>query len=127
MDDPSELEAVVEPEPEPEPCTGTLNMSDFMELELLPKGATYFCDCAKCGTSLWTHEWINEDHNERRDAMAAGTLRCDECTGHADPATFLNGGKQYAARMSAPGYLDCTDWEFDTNKRRLMSAVRGGF
>jgi hypothetical protein len=29
--------------------------------------------------------------------------------------------------MSAPGYLDCTDWEFDTNKRRLMSAVRGGF
>jgi hypothetical protein len=96
----------------------------FMELELMPKGATYFCDCAECSASLWTHEWVNEDHNQRRDMMAAGTLRCDHCTGHADPATFLNGGKQYAGRYSASGYMDCTEWEFDTNRRRLEKALR---
>lgn len=96
----------------------------FMEIEMMPKGATYYCECAKCGATLWTHEWAYDDHNERRDAMEAGTLRCNYCNGRADPATFTKCGKQYAGRYSASGYLDCTEWELGTNKRRLERELR---
>lgn len=96
-----------------------------MELEILIKGKTYSCDCAKCGCTMFTHEWAYPDHNERRDAMQAGTLRCDECaTGHADPDTFASLGDQYAARYTMPGFLDCTPWSFGTNKRALIREVR---
>jgi len=27
-------------------------------------------------------------------------------------------------RYSAPGYLDCTDWQYDTNRRRLERTLR---
>lgn len=30
----------------------------------------------------------------------------------------------YFGRWQMPGYLDCTDWDFDTNKRRLMQSLR---
>ncbi len=97
----------------------------FMEPEIIRKGALYSCECSKCGATLYTHEWINDDHNERRDAMEAGTLRCDECGGKADPESFYKAPRQqYAGRYSAPGYMDCTDWDFDSNKRRLLSTLR---
>lgn len=96
----------------------------FMEIEIIRKGATYSCECAKCGATLFTHEWAFPDHNERRDAMENGTLRCDQCSGRADPETFTKDRDQYAGRYSAPGYLDCTDWSFDTNKRRLERELR---
>jgi hypothetical protein len=96
----------------------------FMELDVTSKGATYSCECAKCGATLYTHEWADYDHNERRDAMQAGTLRCEHCNGRADPETFHACGKLYAARYSAPGYLDCTDWTYDSNRRRLEREVR---
>lgn len=97
----------------------------FMELEITSKGATYCCDCAKCGATMYTHEWAYMDHNERRDAMENGTLRCDECvTGTADPETFRKLRNQYAGRYSAPGYMDCTDWNFGTNKRELERELR---
>lgn len=96
----------------------------FMELELIRKGATYSCECSKCGVTMFTHEWVDYDHNDRRDAMEAGTLRCDECGGKADADTFEKLPAQYAGRYSAPGYMDCTDWEFDTNKRRLERELR---
>ena len=35
--------------------------------------------------------------------------------------------KGYCGRMSAPGYLDCTDWEFDTCKRRLERSLRNAY
>lgn len=31
----------------------------------------------------------------------------------------------YLARLSAPGYLDCTDWEYGTNKRELVRRIKG--
>jgi hypothetical protein len=31
----------------------------------------------------------------------------------------------WCGRLSAPGYLDCTAWEHDTNKRRLLASLRG--
>lgn len=98
----------------------------FMELELTDKGTLYACDCAKCGATMYSHEWAHMDHNERRDAMEAGTLRCDECvTGRADAETFRKvPRKHYAGRYSAPGYLDCTDWSYDTNRKRLTRELR---
>jgi len=41
-----------------------------------------------------------------------------------DKETFQDLGKQYAARYSAPGYMDCTDWSYGSNKRELMREVR---
>lgn len=97
----------------------------FMEIEIIRKGATYCCECAKCGATLYTQEWAFDEHNERRDAMEAGALLCDYCAvGRADAATFARLRDQYAGRYSAAGYLDCTEWEFDTNKRRLGRTLR---
>ena len=97
----------------------------FMELYIYDKGATYSADCAKCGTTQFTHEWVYDDHNERRDAMQNGTLQCNDCcSGTVDPDTFMSCGRHYAGRYSANGYMDCTDWSFDTNKRRLERELR---
>jgi hypothetical protein len=96
----------------------------FMELELISKGSLYSCECGTCGRTMLTHEWAHSDFNEVRDGMMSGKLRCWDC-GHAvDRSTFSYCGKQYAGRYSAPGYMDCTDWEFDTNKRRLERSLR---
>ena len=97
----------------------------FMDIYLVQKGALYSADCAKCGCTNYTHEWAYDDHNERRDAMQNGTLQCDQCaTGTVDPETFHGCGRQYAARYSANGYLDCTDWYYGKNKRDLVREVR---
>ena len=110
----------------------------FMQLQTTRKGALYSCECAKCGATLYSHEWAHADHNERRDAMQAGTLACDQCSiGRADPETFGACGPRrfhfggdtaprvhYACRYSAPGYLDCTDWHYGTNWRALEREVR---
>ena len=98
----------------------------FMQIELKPKGALYSCDCARCGATMYSHEWVDFDHNERRDAMENGTLWCNDCPGRADPATFRQVSKRfYAARYSAPGYLDCTEWQYGANKRALLRELRG--
>lgn len=97
---------------------------NFMQLFIYQRGALYSCDCAKCGATMYTHEWTNDDHNDRRDAMQNGTLGCDECGGRVDPETFHDCGRQYAGRYSAPGYLDCTDWHYGNNKRELMKELR---
>lgn len=96
----------------------------FMTMKICRKGALYAADCARCGATNHTHEWAHDDHNERRDAMQNGTLRCDFCGGTVDPETFLDLGRQYAGRYSAAGYMDCTDWHYDTNRRRLERELR---
>lgn len=97
-----------------------------MQIELTRKGALYSCECAKCGATLYCHEWATWENNATRDAMQAGTYRCEQCSaGRADPETFSAlPGKWYAARYSMPGYLDCTDWQFGKNKRALIREVR---
>jgi len=97
-----------------------------MELEITVKGHLYSAECKRCGATLYTHEWAYVDHNERRDAMQAGTLACYECrVGRADPDTFQFLGKSwYAGRYSMPGYLDCTDWHYDRNLKRLERNLR---
>ena len=96
----------------------------FMEMYIYKKGRLYAADCAKCGMTHYAHEWITEDFNGERDAMQAGALRCNECGGAIDNDTFTDCGRQYAGRYSANGYMDCTDWSFDTNKRRLERELK---
>lgn len=94
-----------------------------MTLYVTPRGELYSADCSKCGDTEYTHEWANDDHNERRDAMQSGTLRCDHCGGRVDPDTFASLGKQYAGRYSADSGR-CTDWHYDTNMRRLARGLK---
>jgi NAD-dependent SIR2 family protein deacetylase len=97
----------------------------FMQMFIYRKGALYSADCRKCGMTNYTHEWVRDDHNERRDALENGTARCDECGGPIDATTFYKAPRpMYAGRYSAPGYLDCTDWSYDANKRRLEKELR---
>lgn len=96
----------------------------FMELQIYQKGALYCADCSKCGMTNYAHEWITDNHNERRDAMQAGTARCDECGNAIDASTFVDCGRQYAGRYSAPGYMDCTEWSYSPNKRTLARELR---
>jgi len=95
-----------------------------MHMQVFKKGALYSADCHKCGLTHYTHEWLHVDHNYRRDAMQSGTLRCDECGAPMDPDTFIDCGKQYAARYAAPGYLDHTDALYGRNLRKLKRELR---
>lgn len=95
-----------------------------MQLIVYRKGALYSADCLRCSTTHYTHEWITDDHNARRDAMEAGTLRCDECGGTIDSDTFAAHKPSYAGRYSAPGYMDATEWSYGTNRRRLERELR---
>lgn len=98
----------------------------FMQLEITRKGSMAVAQCDKCGTDIVAHEFATWDFNGERDALQRGTMRCTECcTGRADAGTFtIKGGGWYAGRYSAPGYLDCTAWEYDTNRRRLERTLR---
>jgi hypothetical protein len=102
-----------------------------MQLQIYQKGALYAVDCSRCGTTNYTHEWTNDDHNDRRDAMLSGGLPCDECgraVGERNTATItlddIYQGQQYAGRYSAPGYMDCTSWSYGKNKRALAKELR---
>lgn len=98
----------------------------FMSLHITPKGALYTADCRKCGATVYVHEWAHPDPNGARDAMQSPSgLACDQCHGATDPDTFTDHGrKHYAARYSADGYMDCTDWNYGTNKRALIRETR---
>ena len=97
----------------------------FMELQTTQKGALYSADCDKCGRTLYVHEWATWDNNDARDAMQDGTLACPDCSGKADRATFVDHGRGwYACRYSAPGYMDCTEWEYGKNRRILERETR---
>ena len=91
----------------------------FMNLRIYKKGALYSADCSRCGCTNFTHEWVHDDHNDRRDAMQAGTLRCADCSVTVDPDTFMQLRRSYAGRYSADGYMDCTDWSYSPNVRTL--------
>lgn len=99
---------------------------DFMELQITQKGRLVSAECSKCGSTMFAHEWASWNFNEDRDKLEAGTAKCSNClTGTVDKETYMDlGRKWYAARYSAPGYLDCTEYEYDTNYRRLERTMR---
>lgn len=96
----------------------------FMTMHIYRKGALYSANCSKCGNTSSAHEWTSDDPNGDRDAMKAGTYYCRDCGGYVDPETFIEHKRSYAGRYSANGYMDCTDWHYDTNRRRLERELR---
>jgi hypothetical protein len=97
-----------------------------MEFQITQKGALYSAECDRCGATIYVHEWATWNNNDDRDALQAGTHQCPECAvGKANPETFSqHKGLYYAARYSAPGYLDCTEWTYGRQKRALVREVR---
>jgi hypothetical protein len=96
-----------------------------MQYQITPKGTLVSADCARCGATHYAHEWASWDFNEARDALQAGTYRCTDCGCPTDPDTYYEAPrKHYAARLSMPGYLDCTDWSYGTNARELRKHIR---
>lgn len=45
----------------------------------------------------------------------------EDICGTLESVTYVRG---WFGRYSAPGYLDCTSWEYDTNRRRLERTLR---
>jgi hypothetical protein len=96
-----------------------------MQFQITPKGALVCADCSYCGTTQYAHEWASWDFNESRDALQAGTYRCTDCGRNTDANRYYEAtSKRYAARLSMPGFLDCTDWEYGTNARELRRRIR---
>lgn len=94
----------------------------FMQLWISKKGSLYSCDCSRCGTTNYSHEWVDDVvRNQASEWQNAG---CWECGRAMDLTTFAYCGKHYAGRYSAPGYMDCTEWSYDSNKARLARELR---
>lgn len=103
-------------------------MTSFMQLWISKKGSLYSCDCAKCGMTAYSHEWIsdtvlNEQSMWKQQSPLSGP-RCPDCGGAFDLSTFRYEGKQYAGRYTAPGYMDCTDWSYSPNHKTLAKVLR---
>ena len=96
-------------------------MSDFMQLQIFKRGRLATCECAKCGATNYWHEWA--DDGQAEDLK---TARCQECHGMNDPETYWESRSRnwYAGRYSAPGYMDCTDWNYGKNYRKLARELR---
>jgi NAD-dependent SIR2 family protein deacetylase len=97
-----------------------------MVLEITLKGCLVSVECSKCGCTIHAHEWADERFNFLRELFERGLVCCPECGGFTDASTFWESPSRnyYAARYTAPGYLDCTPWEYGTNRRTLLRELR---
>lgn len=91
----------------------------FMEIETIRKGTVYEADCQKCGCTNFWHEWV---HGGQGSELAE--YPCDQCGHKIGNEPIKHPRKEYACRYSAPGYLDCTDWNYGTNRRILENDTR---
>lgn len=86
-------------------------MSDFMVPEITPK--TY-------GVCV---ETVNGTHYFPQTVA----INAEEASAYIDSGSTIESVtvvRGYFGRYSAPGYLDCTEWEYDTNLRRLKKTLR---
>lgn len=94
----------------------------FMQMRVYQKGSLYSCDCERCGTTNYSHEWVSDRVLNQPSEWAES--RCQECGGAFDLDTFQSLGRQYACRYSADGYMDCTDYSYSANLRTLKRELR---
>lgn len=96
----------------------------FMELQVMQRGRLASVECSKCGIDIFWHEMVNEGQAE--DLKSA---RCPDCGGKTDPETLWVSRSRnwYAGRYSAPGYLDCTDWHYSKNERKLIKELKDAY
>lgn len=93
----------------------------FMELQISQKGRLASIECSKCGMTHYWHEWTSDGQAEDLKSSS-----CNECGRPLDPETYWKSPSRnyYAGRYSAPGYMDCTDWEYGKNKRALIRELK---
>jgi hypothetical protein len=92
----------------------------FMELQTYRKGRLATCECSHCGTTHYWHEWTSDGQADDLKESC-----CNECGRALDPETYWESPSRnwYACRYSAPGYMDCTDYSYGTNRRKLEREV----
>ena len=96
----------------------------FMELEITRKGTYISADCPSCWQTIDTHEWASWEFNNEAEAIRSHEVCCSWCEHNVELEEHYEHKAMYAGRYSAPGYLDCTEWSYDTNKRRLEKELR---
>lgn len=85
-----------------------------MKLYVTRKGALLETDCSACGATILLHQHTQEEVGA-----------CPDCSTPVErDALCRRSGEWYAGRYAMPGYLDCTPWEYDTNRRRLLRSLR---
>ena len=93
----------------------------FMKLEVTAAAPTRHVDCPRCCTTIYEHAPSSEV-----SFGEDGGFECPQC-GHqveVDPTDIITEDKpQYAARYSAPGYMDCTDWWYGKDLEKLKAEV----
>lgn len=70
--------------------------------------------------SVVIYDWNTPDVDALRERIGQ-KVTIGDLYGTLESVTTVEG---YFGRYSADGYLDCTPWEFDTNKRRLATTLR---
>lgn len=88
----------------------------FMQRQTTNAGKLASIDCGKCGQTIHWHEWVHDGQAEDLK-----TTRCPECGGEPDPDTYWESESQtwFAGRFAAPGYMDCTDWDYSEDLNAL--------
>jgi hypothetical protein len=66
-------------------------------------------------------DWDAPDVDALRQKIGEKVCIGDFC-GYLESVDYIKRG--WWARMSAPGYLDCSPWEFDTSERRIRRTMR---
>lgn len=92
-----------------------------MEMQITKKGRLATIECARCRQTATWHEWADEGQAEDLKDR-----NCQDCGGMMDKETFWYSPSRnwYAGRYSMPGYLDCTEWHYGKNLRKLEKELR---
>jgi hypothetical protein len=92
-----------------------------MDMQITQKGRLASIECEKCGATHYWHEWCDDGQADDLKEQ-----HCPECGGTLDPESFWYSPSRnwYAGRYSAPGYLDCTDWNYSKNRREMARELR---
>jgi hypothetical protein len=93
-------------------------MSDFMKPYIYGKTDVPIAHTSEGDVILY--DWNSPDVDDLAQQVGR-KVTLGDIYGVLESVTWHKG---YVGRYSADGYLDCTPWEFDTNKRRLAKTLR---
>ena len=86
----------------------------FMKKQIEDARGSFEVTCED-GSVFYVSAWDAESTSD------FNAMRPEAYTSSVQSVRVLTTG--YLARLSAPGYLDCTDWEYGTDKHRLLRSL----
>lgn len=101
-------------------------MSGFMKPEVTGKTFGYGVTLDN-GSFFWVPGFLSGEGHTAPDVHTwAESLKQYAPEGVDTNGKVISTGRLdgYFARLSAPGYMDCTDWEFFTNKRTAERTMK---